>query len=79
VVDIALKSEPLPDRPTDCVKQESSGVVEGDRLDAAWFKAEDALWRANRRVARCAKFYDRVKAGRADPLTAAGLEKGKLN
>jgi hypothetical protein len=60
----ALKAQPLPDLPPDCRKREGSGVSEGDRLDVALFKAEDALWRANSRVRRCAAFYDQVKAGR---------------
>lgn len=64
LVDQALKPEPLPDLPSDCRKQEQSGVQEGDRLDVAWFKAEDARMRANARVRRCAGFYDRVKTGR---------------
>jgi hypothetical protein len=54
----------LPDLPPDCRRKEASGVREGDRLDVALFKAEDALWRANARVTRCAGLYDRVKAGR---------------
>jgi hypothetical protein len=65
LVEEALKPQPLPDLPADCRRKEASGAKAGDRLDVAWFKAEDALWRANARVARCAGFYDKVKAGRA--------------
>ena len=65
IVSEALKPTPLPDLPPDCRTKEYSGARLGDRFDTALFKAEDALWRTRQRTARCAAFYDQVKAGRA--------------
>lgn len=46
---------PLPD---DCRKRERSGVRAGDPLDVALIKTDQALGRANNRVARCAAWND---------------------
>ncbi|WP_298981609.1 hypothetical protein [uncultured Roseibium sp.] len=44
--------------PPDCRKRERSGVREGDPLDLALLKTDQALGNANARVARCAAFHD---------------------
>lgn len=64
VVDDALQLQALPDLPSDCRRQEPSGIRAGDRLDTAVVKADAARARANARVVRCAGFYDDVKVGR---------------
>lgn len=60
-IDGRLKATVLPNYPTDCRKIEKSGVKKGDRLDIALKRTDNALGRQNKRVARCAKWYDRVK------------------
>lgn len=57
------EAEKLPEQPADCRKKESSGVKKGDRLDAAYLKAERALQRQNDRTGRCASWYDRLRSG----------------
>lgn len=47
-----------PPLPTDCRHWQTSGVTEGDRLDAALVKTDQALYQANQRVRRCANWYD---------------------
>lgn len=44
--------------PADCRKIETSGAKKGDRLDEAWVRAEMALDRQNKRVMRCADWYE---------------------
>lgn len=55
----------LPDQPPDCRRKEKSGIVLGDRLDAATIKAERALRRANARSGRCSAWYDDLQRGSA--------------
>lgn len=52
----------LPDLPEDCRRLSYSGVREGDRLDVAVLKAGAALTRQNARTARCADWYDQLRA-----------------
>lgn len=54
----ALAAARLPEYPPDCRRWQPSGVVEGDRLDAALLKTDQALTQANLRVRRCATWYD---------------------
>lgn len=63
LVEEALSLPELPELPADCRKRESSGVVEGDRLDVALLKAERAIGRGNARVSRCAAFHDDLRDG----------------
>lgn len=51
----------LPLLPADCRKQERSGVHDGDRLDVALVKTDQALGRANARVRRCAAWHDGLR------------------
>lgn len=60
VITVAKK---LPPQPAECGKKEASGAALGDRLDIAWKKAENALSRSNARGARCAGWYNNLKAG----------------
>ncbi|KZM49889.1 hypothetical protein OA90_13500 [Labrenzia sp. OB1] len=53
----AAKTAP-PDLPSDCRKRERSGVYLGDPLDLALIKTDQALGRANSRIARCADWHD---------------------
>lgn len=53
----------LPAYPDDCRKQERSGVRTGEPLDVALIRTDQALGRANARVARCGKWYDAIKSG----------------
>ena len=53
----------LPSYPSDCRKRERSGVHEGEPLDVALIRTDQALGRANARVARCAHWYDDIKTG----------------
>lgn len=55
----------LPIYPEDCRKRERSGVRSGEPLDVALLRADQALGRANARVARCGRWYDTLKAGYA--------------
>jgi hypothetical protein len=54
----AAKSQPDPGLPNDCRRRERSGVQFGDPLDVALLKTDQALGRANSRVARCANWHD---------------------
>lgn len=54
----ALATGRMPAYPADCRRWQPSGVVEGDRLDAALVKTDQALTQANLRVRRCAEWYD---------------------
>lgn len=64
-VDSAIvKVTKLPSQPNDCKRSERSGVADGDRLDIALIKTDKALSRANRRVKRCAVWYDDLKRSR---------------
>ncbi|MEP3892493.1 MAG: hypothetical protein ABJN52_00640 [Litorimonas sp.] len=51
----------LPPLPADCRKHARSGIKEGDRLDVALLKADDALTRQNARTTRCADWYEGVR------------------
>lgn len=51
----------LPPLPADCRKAERSGVRDGDRLDVALVKTDQALGRANARVRRCAAWHDGLR------------------
>ncbi|QFT30995.1 hypothetical protein FIV00_10945 [Labrenzia sp. THAF82] len=53
----------LPDYPTDCRKKERSGVREGEPLDLALLRTDQALGRANARVQRCGQWYQTVQIG----------------
>ncbi len=61
---LAAQLREIPALHADCRKAERSGVVKGDRLDAALVKTDGALGRANQRVARCAGLYDALKVSR---------------
>ena len=53
----------LPDLPDDCRVEGRSGVVQGDRLDVAVLKVDQALHQQNARTRRCAAWYDDLQAG----------------
>ncbi|WP_420415142.1 hypothetical protein [Roseibium sp.] len=63
----AAQENPDPALPGDCRRRERSGVQEGEPLDVALIKTDQALGRANARVQRCAKWHDtfrqKMKAG----------------
>lgn len=61
LVSQALEAVQLPEYPPDCRRWQPSGVLEGDRLDAALLKTDQALTQANLRVRRCATWYDELK------------------
>ncbi|QKV18703.1 hypothetical protein [Oricola thermophila] len=65
-VSAAGDADDLPPLPADCRRRERSGVVVGDRLDAAALKSDGALGRANDRVIRCAAWYDALRAARSN-------------
>lgn len=50
-----------PDLPADCRRTSRSGIEQGDRLDVAVLKADEALARQNARTLRCADWYDRQR------------------
>lgn len=50
--------------PGDCDVEERSGVRRGDRQDVALRKTDAALYQANQRIRRCAKFNIAVSGGR---------------
>ena len=58
----AAQSQPDPPLPEDCRKRERSGVSLGDPLDLALIKTDQALGRANSRVARCAAWHDTYRS-----------------
>ena len=60
------QSRNLPDYPEDCRKTERTGITSGDRLDTANIKADQAVGRGNKRVIRCAGWYDDLKSARAN-------------
>lgn len=53
----------LPDYPADCRRRERSGVREGEPLDVALIRTDNALGRANAKLTRCASWYDSIKTG----------------
>lgn len=62
LVEQALEASRVsPPLPADCRKRERSGVADGDRLDVALVKTDQALGRANARVARCAAWHDGLR------------------
>ena len=62
LVDQALETtRALPTYPDDCRRWQPSGVREGERLDAALLKTDQALTQANLRVRRCADWYDGLR------------------
>lgn len=63
-VAIGAKREPLPAQPGECRGPVRSGVSPADLADEALLKQDAALGRANRTLAACAAFYDRVRGGR---------------
>lgn len=59
-----------PKLPSDCRRTSRSGIRQGDRLDVAVMKADQALSRQNARTRRCADWYDQQRADAA----AGGVE-----
>ena len=57
----ALEARQFPTYPDDCRRWQPSGVREGERLDAALLKTDQALTQANLRVRRCADWYDGLR------------------
>ncbi|WP_286182999.1 hypothetical protein [Labrenzia sp. R4_1] len=57
----AAEALPDPALPHDCRRQERSGVQEGEPLDVALIKTDQALGRANARVRRCAAWHDEFR------------------
>lgn len=53
----------LPTYPSDCRKLESADVRDGERLDVALLRMDQALGRANARTKRCAEWYDGIRSG----------------
>ncbi|WP_055673624.1 hypothetical protein [Roseibium alexandrii] len=66
----AAEAKPDPALPADCRRKERSGVREGEPMDVALIKTDQALGRANARVRRCAAWHDGFRAD----LKKAGLE-----
>lgn len=60
-----LLAQEYPPYPFDCRVRERSGVRDKDRLDVALIRTDQALGRANARVARCAGWYDKISEGGA--------------
>jgi len=58
---VAAKQQPEPSLPSDCRRRERSGVQLEDPLDLALLKTDQALGRANDRVARCADWHDNYR------------------
>ncbi|GAB4576668.1 MAG: hypothetical protein Tsb0019_01280 [Roseibium sp.] len=58
-------SRQLPDYPQDCRTKETSGVRVGEPLDVALLRTDQALGRANARLARCGRWYDGIRTGYA--------------
>lgn len=54
-------SKTLADYPDDCRKTSRSGVRDGERLDAALLRTDQALTNQNNRTVRCAEWYDELK------------------
>jgi hypothetical protein len=54
-----------PELPADCRRTSRSGIQQGDRLDVAVLKADEALARQNARTIRCADWYDQQRADAA--------------
>lgn len=52
----------MPPLPDDCRRNERSGVREGERLDVALLRTDQALGRQNARGRRCAGWYDRIRS-----------------
>ena len=61
----------LPPYPEDCRLTSTAGVEEGERLDVAVLKYDNALSRQNARTAYCAEWYDGI-AGRTIDFENAG-------
>lgn len=55
-------SKTLADYPDDCRKTSRSGVRDGERLDAALLRTDQALSNQNNRTVRCAEWYDELKS-----------------
>lgn len=47
--------------PDDCRRTSRGGISEGDRLDVAVLKMDEALARQNARTRRCADWYDQQR------------------
>ncbi len=60
----AAEAQPDPALPHDCRRLERSGVQEGEPLDVALIKTDQALGRANARVRRCAAWHDEIRTNR---------------
>ncbi|EEE44274.2 hypothetical protein [Roseibium alexandrii] len=58
----AAEARPDPALPGDCRRKERSGVREGEPLDVALIKTDQALGRANARVRRCTAWHDNYRA-----------------
>lgn len=54
----------LPDFPEDCRTQLDARIAKGDRLDVALLRTRGYLVQQNDRIARCAEWYDGLKASR---------------
>lgn len=67
----ARAADVWPELPADCRRTSRSGIQQGDRLDVAVLKADEALARQNARTVRCAGWYDQQ---RADAATAGTVE-----
>ncbi|WP_152912457.1 hypothetical protein [Candidatus Rhodobacter oscarellae] len=50
-----------PEYPDDCRRTSRGGITEGDRLDVAVLKLDEALSRQNARTRRCADWYDQQR------------------
>jgi hypothetical protein len=61
LVSTALNTQVFPVYPNDCRRWQTSGVNEGDRLDLALLKTDQALNQANLRIKRCSTWYDGLK------------------
>jgi hypothetical protein len=62
-VRIVKIAKEIPLQPKECGKPEYSGVEVKDRYDVAWKKADNALFRANRKGARCNAWLNNIRKG----------------
>lgn len=65
----ARAAEVWPELPIDCRRTSRSGIQQGDRLDVAVLKADQAVARQNARTIRCADWYDQQ---RSDAVAGGG-------
>lgn len=61
---IVQEARRMPSFPPECRRRWRSGVTMGDRFDTATKKTDNALYEANKQIAKCAAWYDRTRLAR---------------